>query len=761
MTQAGDILVLVVEDDERLRRVIVSALEDEEGLVILSAGSGDQALQLAKEQPFELVITDIKMPGVDGLEALRRMKVQRPELESIVITGYSTEEESIRAVRLRVGEYLRKPFRLDDLLDAVARAVGRIRDARSLHFREQSMLETTLWAIEAMVAALPNQEESGLGCLERGRLAGRVAEALGYDRTTAQNVQVATLVAALERAQVGPVAAFRQGLPSSIKSILEGGEAHDQKLASEVLEAALAYPEVEGRVGRLMRELAKHNSQAEGREELLAAAYLCEVSGDREAAVSAYEELLSKEPRPHRRVEALLGSARLHAAGGQLGPSQESVAKAVEVAGDLPTDVKAHVFLEGGLILARIGSDRAFGLLEQSLQEALTGSGDQARAQLALTFLGRGRQEWIEPALNQLLSAAHLDVLLDSAWWLLPGLLRHNQATPSVTRSLRRLVKELPGQVFALIDSTPLSEEAQLNLVKTLSEARPRGLESLSRQLSKKTTFASVRQALEKAEADGVEAGAPSLLRIFSMGGFEVFRGEERLDSKVMGGKKRYYVLAYVAAADRPLSEDELMEQFWPDLGANSRKRLSQAISVLRRGLRPDSDDSDVNYILKSSAGFSLNPEVPYWHDYQELTRVLDNVEHLDGSQPWAKVGAYLEQMTRLYRGPYLSGCYLDWALLQRSQLEQRMTACLLKLSGIASEQQMFQQALYCSERVLEFDSCNQEAALRAMEACLELGRPEGALKLFQLCQKSLKRELDLEPSIDLLRAQQKALLMG
>ena len=115
--------ILVLEDDDKLRLTLSQVLQGE-GYHVDEAANGSDAIALAAAGGYDLVIADIRMEGVDGLEALARMKERHPEMRSLVMTGYSTEEDSIRAIRLGVGDYLRKPFRFEELMDSVQRLLA-------------------------------------------------------------------------------------------------------------------------------------------------------------------------------------------------------------------------------------------------------------------------------------------------------------------------------------------------------------------------------------------------------------------------------------------------------------------------------------------------------------------------------------------------------------------------------------------------------------------------------------------------------------
>ena len=110
--------ILVVEDDNELRELLLEVLE-ENGYQVEGASSGHEAIEKARESAFDLVITDIRMGEMNGLEALLEVKEDTTDFESMVITGYADEEIPAQALRMGVGEYLKKPFELDHFVAAV------------------------------------------------------------------------------------------------------------------------------------------------------------------------------------------------------------------------------------------------------------------------------------------------------------------------------------------------------------------------------------------------------------------------------------------------------------------------------------------------------------------------------------------------------------------------------------------------------------------------------------------------------------------
>jgi len=84
--------------------------------------SGERALELLEGQRFDVVILDVKMPGMDGVETLREMKSKRPLMEVIMLTGHATVESGIEGMKLGAFDYIMKPADLDDLLKKMTQA---------------------------------------------------------------------------------------------------------------------------------------------------------------------------------------------------------------------------------------------------------------------------------------------------------------------------------------------------------------------------------------------------------------------------------------------------------------------------------------------------------------------------------------------------------------------------------------------------------------------------------------------------------------
>ena len=115
--------VLVVDDEESIRDLLAKTLALAEYDVDVAA-DGRSALERLRTSPCDLLIVDLKMPGVDGLTVIREARRDKADLPVLIITGYSSETSAIEAVNLGVAGYLRKPFRVPQVLTAAAKALG-------------------------------------------------------------------------------------------------------------------------------------------------------------------------------------------------------------------------------------------------------------------------------------------------------------------------------------------------------------------------------------------------------------------------------------------------------------------------------------------------------------------------------------------------------------------------------------------------------------------------------------------------------------
>ena len=113
---------MVVDDELFVRELLLEFLSSE-GYEVSLADSGEKAVKLMQSEPADVVLVDLKMPGIDGIETLRQIKKTAPNTLSIVMTGYPTIDSSIEALRCGAYDYVVKPFKLNDLKSSIERAL--------------------------------------------------------------------------------------------------------------------------------------------------------------------------------------------------------------------------------------------------------------------------------------------------------------------------------------------------------------------------------------------------------------------------------------------------------------------------------------------------------------------------------------------------------------------------------------------------------------------------------------------------------------
>jgi YesN/AraC family two-component response regulator len=133
-----DKTILLVDDEEGIRRVLAISLEDS-GYRVLPAKDGAEALAIFLREKPAIVLTDIKMPGMDGIELLRRIKAKDPDTEVIMITGHGDMNLAIRSLEHEATYFITKPIVNDHLEAALSRAQKRIDARKKKEEHEQKM----------------------------------------------------------------------------------------------------------------------------------------------------------------------------------------------------------------------------------------------------------------------------------------------------------------------------------------------------------------------------------------------------------------------------------------------------------------------------------------------------------------------------------------------------------------------------------------------------------------------------------------------
>jgi DNA-binding NtrC family response regulator len=133
--------VLVVDDEIGPRESLRAILKPD--YQVLVASEGEQALHLVEQQPVDVVLLDLRMPGVPGIQVLEKIKSINPSIQVIVVTGYASYETVLEGLRLHAFDYISKPFNIPHLRDLVKRAAtqGQLWPQRAKEVPEQQLRE--------------------------------------------------------------------------------------------------------------------------------------------------------------------------------------------------------------------------------------------------------------------------------------------------------------------------------------------------------------------------------------------------------------------------------------------------------------------------------------------------------------------------------------------------------------------------------------------------------------------------------------------
>lgn len=715
-----NIQVLVLEDDLGLLNTLVEALTDC-GFTVHSTSDSSKAVELSLEYDFDIIVTDIRMSGMDGLQALAKVQEWSPDVCSLVITGFASETDTLRALRLGVGEYLLKPFTVEDLQAAIDRLVVKVQTKRRTASQESSLLGFLRWSL-AGYAGSPAIEQKCPWAVPAADKARELAGFFSWDEPDMQALELASLCTHL--AKLGLPRELDQILPQRVLSILQSPHG----LESQLLEASEALaqgqeppPQTPAAVLQAIEggQSGPVGQTGRKRRSTLALALALEQSDQLAAAVQAYQSLATPPPSPEG-AKACLSLAHL---AGRLGRTDQVVThcqQAVAISRSLGPVSLADSAYQAGLLLGRIDAPAAAALLAESegIYHRLDMPGAAGLAHLAGDWLA-GRP--LHPASLQAQLSHPGDSLLTAASWLVPSLLESGE---------------------------PLA----LRLAQTLLEQRPNLSELLVSHSSER-----VRQAAQQFQAPGASEEAIPTLRIYSMGLQEIFHGQTRLpETSFRRNQKARQLLTYLAwERGRVVSDDILAEIFWPQEGSRGRKNVYSVRSILRKALQPPHLTREVAYVCRQPQGLAMDRELPWWHDAEELKSSLRSWEGAERQGDRGAALAALQRAAELYRGPFLENCYLDWAVEARQQLDAQMTRALCRLAELLLEKKTelsLAEALEIGQRILELDVCCQEAYGLMMRVHMESHNPLEAVKLYERAQKALARELQVEPSLDLFR---------
>lgn len=675
--------ILIVEDDEFLRDTLQTELELA-GYDVAVAADAVAAIERSRQEPFDLIVTDVRLPGMDGLQALTKMRELQPQVRSIVITGFADPQAPVTAIKLKVDDYLQKPFTAEQLLASVKasleQALASLRRQRS-----SRRLEDLLARVVAHVREAPAEPllEEALGRARRR----------GWSPQRRQLVQLLAYVRELEPAAFEGLDEL-QGLQRSLASL------RDPRLTPPTAEA------------RLLREVLQN--EAEGQEvledatpwQLLQLAEVYRESAQFDIARRALEALPS-ELGLEQQLAAALAWARLHHAQGQLHPARLKAKMAAELARSLGwTPDRAQV----ALLLGELG---------EGDDEELAGAREffvRAETPLGALWAELWRSAHGFPAdVGGILSGLQ-SVGTPAAYDLAAKVLVDFDLAQAPLPLLERLLRE--GRT-----------DLRLKVVDALASRGTAEAQALLEGASRGGGAVALKSSLARGEHGRLD------VRLF--GEFSCPVPEEAFKTR-----KTRNLLAYLCLhRGRVQSEDVLLEAFWPHSGPSARHSLHNSISQLRKALqRPE-------LVKRSGTGYVLERDPSLWIDYEQFLLHCEAARPLLARGDAREGAAELRQAEELYRGDLLEGVYEGWTEGRRLEAQTRLLDLLATLARYYQKSGQPEVALEYWRKILQRDDCSEEAYHGLMICHARLGRSAEAVRVYQQAAQTLRQQLNLAPS--------------
>jgi anti-anti-sigma factor len=240
--------ILIIDDEKptlAMFRLFLSAY----GYEVLLAENGIQGLEIFRQEKPPIVLTDIKMPGLDGLEVLRQVKEIDPRAEVIVISGHGDMDLNMRALQLNASDFLSKPVQKSELDIALKRAEERLKQGEggSTEVRVQGR-EDRLFIVEVAGDVASRSEPAWNEAFQRIFTEGGRGILLRFsERTSVNSAGVAIIIQLLLEADRRGVPAAISGLSANIKKFFDLVGIHNYARYFEQDESALAYLETASR----------------------------------------------------------------------------------------------------------------------------------------------------------------------------------------------------------------------------------------------------------------------------------------------------------------------------------------------------------------------------------------------------------------------------------------------------------------------------------------------------------------------------------
>ena len=149
--------ILIIEDEKEIRDGLAEVLEDA-GFAVDSADNGQQGLDKIKKKDFDIVLTDLIMPVVDGMEVLRETKRIKPHTRIILITAFATVDNAVEAMKAGASDYITKPFRIDEVQTKIRRVLAEAEFEKHFKILDSDVIKAISNTIRKDVVKLLDRE---------------------------------------------------------------------------------------------------------------------------------------------------------------------------------------------------------------------------------------------------------------------------------------------------------------------------------------------------------------------------------------------------------------------------------------------------------------------------------------------------------------------------------------------------------------------------------------------------------------------------
>ena len=798
--------ILVVEDDPLMLSALEILLEDE-GYDVSTASSGMEAIEKAKDESFDLVVSDVRMAEMDGIETLSNVKQEQPDVRSIVITGYASPDIPVQAVKLGVDDYIMKPFDDQQFVASVKRCLESFRLQKAYATGLSNQWKDFSSIIRLLAEGVEEKDPHFAGHSRRvAETAVKVGRKAGL---TMQQLEILELAAFLH--DIGSIGRKKEFLDKAAELV----EAEKQELQQSHSEASRDLFSSSSSLKEVFRVILHHHDWFDG------SAGPAEVSGEQIplesrilCVVEAFDAMTS--PRPHRppmshnearqvmdkergthfdpRILDLFFDAIIDNSDDEEEEFTEEVltrdrqaelmlglAQTYLTAGDIETAGKGYeeilaLYPDGGK--PRLVSEALKGIAlaevhRNRLDEAKTAIEKAWNDYPGETGLLRGRvarvrglifglKGEVESGLESLDLAdeqfvqweAHGDraIALFYRGRVLNHAERRDEAMVSVTEAVDLIDERELGSILKSERNFAIPLLLEQAVVAEDSSATDRLLANFGWDIVSPFMGEVSEPAQEKAKAlfasrEGVSHAPP--LSLYAFGKFRVFAGGNEVHDKLWKTRKSKYIFAYLAnQAGKDVGDEKIMDTFWPDNPPEkARQSLYAALSHMRKALEAGGEPVENERVVLARKGFyKFNDEKAWFFDVVEFERLYDLGQSLmrDRKEDEA-INAY-QKAEALYQGPFMEGYYADWAVYLKENLEVKFVDILETMMDHFLSKDRYEVACDYANRLLQLDNCHQDAHIALMTSFVEQGKAAQAIRQYQTCSQVFKDELNLSP---------------